>query len=474
VLTYTISLSNASSFPTTVTYTLTGTATGGTDYTTTATYTVIFAAGETSKTFTVDPTADTTFENDETVIATITGASSNSVALGTTAGGSLVATGTILNDDLEPPLIYGSGAAWQMNSQSALQGFDIRPKDGNITLLAGRTIHWDVLVKGGTDTALTLAGDKLPAGTSYLVQKLYTVEGNTLFRFYLTAGATDVVMTQNANGQFEIDIVNGTGVTGMQIINSNEFVLPHANYPDNYATSFDTGTGTTGNDRDWLSPDTNGGELAVASPIGQTGVTVDYLGGADMAYGTTAGDTLTGGEGDDFLDGRAGDDTLNGGDGNDVLLGGLGFDTLNGGAGADLLQGGQGNDTLTGGLGADVFKWSLGDQGSTTTPASDRITDFTVAQGDVLDLRDLLQGEHSTAGGTYNLTQYLQFGVESGKLVLSVDHDGGTTFAATQKIVLDNFATKDALAGALGLNAGSDDATILNKMIANGHLKTDI
>ena len=146
--------------------------------------------------------------------------------------------------------------------------------------------------------------------------------------------------------------------------------------------------------------------------------------------------------------------------------------TLTGTSGADTLNSGAGNDVLTGGLGADVFKWSLGDQGTTATPASDKITDFTVAQGDSLDLRDLLQGEHS--GGTSNLTQYLQFGVVSGKLVLSVDHDGGGSFSATQKIVLDNFSSKDALAAALGLNTGSDDAAILSKMIQNGNLKTDI
>ena len=100
--------------------------------------------------------------------------------------------------------------------------------------------------------------------------------------------------------------------------------------------------------------------------------------------------------------------------------------------------------------------------------------DFSVAQHDVLDLKDLLVGEHSTAGGTYNLTQFMQFSEVGGKLVLSVDHDGGV-FAATQTITLDNFATKAALVAALGLGAGiTDDATILNKMIVDGQLKTDM
>ncbi|MGB4584503.1 MAG: retention module-containing protein [Rhodoferax sp.] len=598
-LVYTFTLSNPSAFATTVNYTLSGTAANGTDYTgSTVTGTVTIPAGSTTASVTVDPTADSTFEGNETVVATITAASSNSVALSSTGGpatGTIVdddgaptfsiddvtvnesagtitftvtktgatdqassvhydvapasavtpgdytagtsalsgdlnfaagvatqtitlnvtsdqvqeltenfnvnlsaavsatisdaqGVGTIVDDDLPPPVIYGSGAAWQMNPQNQLGGFDIRPKDGDITLLAGRTIHWDVLVKGGTNPALTLAGDSLPTGTSYLVQKLNTVDGNTLFRFYLTAGATNVVMDQSANGQFEIDIVNGTGVTGVQILNSNEFVLPHADTPAIIAPGFDTESVTTGNDRDWLSPDTNGGELAVTSPIAQTGATVDYLAGNDMAHGTTAGDALTGGIGADFMDGRAGDDTLAGGTGNDVLLGGIGNDSLNGDNDNDVLQGGQGNDILTGGLGADTFKWVLGDQGQVGTPASDHITDFDVSAngatasvdpstGDTLDLRDLLNVTETAT----DLAPYLKFKLVGGKLALAVDHDGGATFAATEKIVLDNYsgadvaAAKDALGTALGLSGSSfSDADIVTKMIADGHLKTDI
>ena len=188
--------------------------------------------------------------------------------------------------------------------------------------------------------------------------------------------------------------------------------------------------------------------------------------------GSAYGDTLNGDGDANVLLGNAGDDTLTGNAGNDTLDGGAGVDILYGGDGGDLLIGGAGNDAMTGGLGADVFQWKLGDQGATTTPALDTVMDFNVAQKDVLDLRDLLQGEHSSSG-TNNLTKYLQFGVESGKLVLSVDHDGGDTFAADQKIVLNNFASKADLATALGISTTSDDSTIINKMITEGHLKTD-
>ena len=95
VMTYTVTLSNASAFDTTVTYNLTGTASTG-DYTTTATGTLVIAAGSLTGSFTVDPTSDTTFENAETVIATIATATSNAAALTVTTPS---ATGTIVDND---------------------------------------------------------------------------------------------------------------------------------------------------------------------------------------------------------------------------------------------------------------------------------------------------------------------------------------------------------------------------------------
>ncbi|PKO62573.1 MAG: hypothetical protein CVU24_03330, partial [Betaproteobacteria bacterium HGW-Betaproteobacteria-18] len=176
-----------------------------------------------------------------------------------------------------------------------------------------------------------------------------------------------------------------------------------------------------------------------------------------------------------------------------VLVGNGGNDTLLGSVGNDILIGGEGNDTLTGGAGADVFKWSLGDQGASGSPAAvDHITDFDVSvngptassspsTGDTLDLRDLLNITPDGTENNANLTSYLKFDVVGGKLALMVDHDGAGTFEATQTIVLDNYsgatvtAAKDAFGAALGLTGSSfSDADIINKMIADGHLKTDI
>ena len=115
------------------------------------------------------------------------------------------------------------------------------------------------------------------------------------------------------------------------------------------------------------------------------GLQSDGAGGSELAYGIAATNT--------------------------TMLGGSANDLLTGGAGNDSLQGGIGNDTLTGGFGADVFKWSLSDQGTEGNSANDIVKDFSIAQGDSLDLRDLLTGEHdgSTGGLANNLTSYLYF-----------------------------------------------------------------
>ncbi|MDD2844818.1 MAG: type I secretion C-terminal target domain-containing protein, partial [Rhodoferax sp.] len=170
-----------------------------------------------------------------------------------------------------------------------------------------------------------------------------------------------------------------------------------------------------------------------------------------------------------------------------VLVDGTGNDLV-GTAGSDVINAGAGNDTLTGGAGADVFKWSLGDQGGSGSPAIDHITDFDVSvngatalstpsTGDTLDLRDLLNVTETAT----DLAPYLKFELVGGKLALAVDHDGGGIFEATEKIVLDNYsgadvaAARDALGTALGLSgSGFSDADIITKMIADGHLKTDI
>ncbi|MGO4123690.1 calcium-binding protein [Inquilinus sp. YAF38] len=172
------------------------------------------------------------------------------------------------------------------------------------------------------------------------------------------------------------------------------------------------------------------------------GVTVDLAAGTGSG-GNAQGDTLTGienltgsNQGNDSLSGNVGANTLAGWGGDDMLRGGAGADRLDGGAGVDtasyyagtigvtvnlatgigaggdaqgdilvsienvtgstgadqitgsalanVLNGWAGQDVLTGGAGADRFVLTA--VSHSAVGAADRITDFSRAQGDKIDL----------------------------------------------------------------------------------------
>jgi Ca2+-binding RTX toxin-like protein len=120
--------------------------------------------------------------------------------------------------------------------------------------------------------------------------------------------------------------------------------------------------------------------------------------GSDTVYGGSGDDniddelfgddTFYGGSGNDHIEGGYGNDYLYGGTDNDRLLGQEGNDQLYGGSGNDSLNGGRGTDVLTGGAGADIFEfgdWISSNPSSRANP--DQITDFSRAQGDVINLQ---------------------------------------------------------------------------------------
>ncbi|WNI08596.1 retention module-containing protein [Pseudomonas putida] len=124
----------------------------------------------------------------------------------------------------------------------------------------------------------------------------------------------------------------------------------------------------------------------------------------DISGAKDGNDILSGGNGNDILFGQGGSDTLDGGKGNDILLGGTGNDSL---------IGGQGDDILIGGSGADTFVWKAGDIGN------DVIKDFNKAEGDRIDLKDLLQGEKGST-----IDNYLKLTTVEGTTTLQVSSEG--------------------------------------------------
>lgn len=155
-----------------------------------------------------------------------------------------------------------------------------------------------------------------------------------------------------------------------------------------------------------------------------------------------------------------------------LKVGTAGVDTLSGTAAAEYFLGSLGDDTLTGGGGADKFVWpTLASPGNFTQTLKD--FGFKSASGslqgsaeaDGLDLSHLLSGLGSSA----NASAYLQFAKDANnKLVLNIDHDGGSSFVADAHLVFDNVsvnsdnqllvngstvaATAVGLSGVLGLN----------------------
>ena len=121
--------------------------------------------------------------------------------------------------------------------------------------------------------------------------------------------------------------------------------------------------------------------------VGDVGV--DTLGGGDGSdelRGGTEHDVMDGGEGNDLLSGDAGQDTLTGGGGADALAGGTGFDDLDGGTGddrlagqadSDALSGGDGHDRIEGGDSADRISGGRGNDVLIGGAANDIITDAT-------------------------------------------------------------------------------------------------
>ena len=147
------------------------------------------------------------------------------------------------------------------------------------------------------------------------------------------------------------------------------------------------------------------------------------------------------------------------------LHGSGGDDHLVGSQGDDILYGGAGSDILTGGLGSDTFVWQLPDAGSVSQPALDTITDFNLAQGDRLDLSDMLKG--SGAGSVNDLLAHVQVSVTAGSdgasdLRLDISPDGSGQ--VTQSIAL-----RDVDLSSLDLGGGSQ-SEILTSLIDSQHL----
>ncbi|MDX5373297.1 MAG: type I secretion C-terminal target domain-containing protein [Pseudomonadaceae bacterium] len=156
----------------------------------------------------------------------------------------------------------------------------------------------------------------------------------------------------------------------------------------------------------------------------------------------------------------------------DVIQGGTGNDTLSGLAGDDVLIGGLGDDMLIGGAGHDTYMWKAGDTGTDTV--QDFVHNFNGnADGDRLDLSELLSGENQT-GGIGNLLNFIDISTANlgggGALDTVIKVSDTATVnpesSAEQTIVLQDVNLYSVY--------GGDEANVILSMLNDGTLKTDV
>ena len=182
--------------------------------------------------------------------------------------------------------------------------------------------------------------------------------------FYFKAGVYQCVNTND--GHF----AQGTGTT--------EAVFTEIDF------SHTEGEGLDG----WLGGDISDGTVDKGEGLDGdiSDGTVDNDGGDDGGETlTTPGSTTSGTSGDDTLIGSSAGETLKGQAGDDVIKGAGGDDVLWGNDGDDVISGGTGADWLKGGNGADTYVL-------TDTADTDTIADFSIADGDKIDLTGVLEG----------------------------------------------------------------------------------
>ena len=223
-LVYTVTLNQASLSATSVNFSIGGTAANGTDYATIASPLVI-AAGNTTGTITVNPTADTNIEADETVTLAL------AAGAGYTVGVPNSATGTVLNDDL-PNLTINDVTLNEGNAGITNATFTV-----SLSAPAG---------PGGVTFNIATANGTAVAGVDYVASSL---TGQTI-----PAGASTYTFTALVNGDAlneptETFFVNVTGVINAVVVDGqgvgtivNDDPLPSLSIND--VTVFEGNAGT--------------------------------------------------------------------------------------------------------------------------------------------------------------------------------------------------------------------------------------
>lgn len=148
------------------------------------------------------------------------------------------------------------------------------------------------------------------------------------------------------------------------------------------------------------------------------------------------------------LTGTSAGEYVNGSEGSETLAGMGGNDTVRGYGGDDVLIGGDGVDSLYGGTGADTFLF----EAISAFNDVDRIKDFSLTDGDMIDVADLLVSYDPLTDAIEDFVWAVNAGSNTD---LYIDQDGAGTIEAWTKIA--------TIEGVTGL---TDEAAL----VSSGHL----
>ena len=259
------------------------------------------------------------------------------------------------------------------------------------------------------------------------------------------SGGTDTVTYLHAASAVTFNLATtsaqNTGGAGTDTVSNFENVTGSA-YNDTLTGSSGNNVieGGAGND----TIDAAGGTDTASYANAGSGVTVSLANGSAQNTGGAGTDTLsnfeslTGSGFADTLTGSTGNNTITGGDGNDTIYGNSGTDTLRGGNGNDTLSGQAGTDTLYGESGADIFAFEV----ASAFANQDTIADFSIGDGDALDIAALLVGWNPTQSA---IDDFVTFTTSGANTTVSVDRDGTAGTYSVQAIAsLSNITGLDA------------------------------
>jgi VCBS repeat-containing protein len=223
----------------------------------------------------------------------------------------------------------------------------------------------EILVGGGNGTTINGgAGDDIEIGGG----------SNDTYVFGLADGKDVIADAGGGNDAIQITTSPPTDSTALSTLNfeqvGNDLVIKVGSSQITVRDHFVAGTIES-------ITFTNGATFAgyaIGTTAYKIGTTLGGTGQEDVIASSTAGQALSGGNGNDLLFGNGGNDTITGGNGNDLLVGG---------DGNDRLIGSTGNDVLLGGLGSDTFVFNTAPNASTNV---DLVGDFDANGVDHIEL----------------------------------------------------------------------------------------